>query len=60
MDGRCVAEHENIIPDYSQHTPSYASPNAYNNQPIKYVNNNNNNNEKPKINYNNYKRNRSG
>uniref|UniRef100_A0A8D8NJ03 A disintegrin and metalloproteinase with thrombospondin motifs 16 n=1 Tax=Culex pipiens TaxID=7175 RepID=A0A8D8NJ03_CULPI len=24
LDGRCVAEHENIIPDYSQHTPSYA------------------------------------
>ncbi|XP_055599525.1 A disintegrin and metalloproteinase with thrombospondin motifs like isoform X2 [Uranotaenia lowii] len=23
LDGRCVAEHENIIPDYSQHTPSY-------------------------------------
>lgn len=37
MDGRCVAEHENIIPDYSQHTPSYASPNAYNSQNIKYV-----------------------
>ncbi|XP_055620303.1 A disintegrin and metalloproteinase with thrombospondin motifs like isoform X3 [Toxorhynchites rutilus septentrionalis] len=23
MDGKCVAENENIIPDYSQHTPSY-------------------------------------
>ncbi|XP_037032459.1 A disintegrin and metalloproteinase with thrombospondin motifs 1 isoform X2 [Bradysia coprophila] len=32
LDGRCVAEHENIIPDYSQHTPSYASPNAFNPQ----------------------------
>ncbi|XP_055694751.1 A disintegrin and metalloproteinase with thrombospondin motifs like isoform X2 [Lutzomyia longipalpis] len=30
LDGRCVPENENIIPDYSQHTPSYASPNAYN------------------------------
>ncbi|XP_055701898.1 A disintegrin and metalloproteinase with thrombospondin motifs like isoform X3 [Phlebotomus papatasi] len=32
LDGRCVPENENIIPDYSQHTPSYASPNAYNSQ----------------------------
>ncbi|XP_053688934.1 venom metalloproteinase 3 isoform X2 [Sabethes cyaneus] len=24
LDGRCVTDHENIIPDYSQHTPSYA------------------------------------
>ncbi|GAB0092018.1 uncharacterized protein DMENIID0001_069600 [Sergentomyia squamirostris] len=32
LDGRCVQENENIIPDYSQHTPSYASPNAYNSQ----------------------------
>ncbi|XP_063696831.1 A disintegrin and metalloproteinase with thrombospondin motifs like isoform X2 [Culicoides brevitarsis] len=40
MDGRCVAEHENIIPDYSQHTPSYASPNAYNSQNGKKNNNN--------------------
>ncbi|XP_017774534.1 PREDICTED: A disintegrin and metalloproteinase with thrombospondin motifs 1 isoform X2 [Nicrophorus vespilloides] len=23
LNGRCVAEHENIIPDYSQNTPSY-------------------------------------
>lgn len=23
INGRCVAEHENIIPDYSHHTPSY-------------------------------------
>ncbi|KAK9892086.1 hypothetical protein WA026_018287 [Henosepilachna vigintioctopunctata] len=23
INGRCVAEHENIIPDYSQNTPSY-------------------------------------
>ncbi|XP_074036660.1 sol narae isoform X2 [Leptinotarsa decemlineata] len=23
LDGRCVAEHENIIPDYSQNAPSY-------------------------------------
>uniref|UniRef100_A0A336MTP9 CSON003880 protein n=1 Tax=Culicoides sonorensis TaxID=179676 RepID=A0A336MTP9_CULSO len=36
MDGRCVAEHENIIPDYSQHTPSYASPNSYNSQNVKH------------------------
>ncbi|KXJ72871.1 hypothetical protein RP20_CCG016989 [Aedes albopictus] len=34
LDGRCVAEHENIIPDYSQHTPSYA---RFNQQPVKYV-----------------------
>ncbi|XP_058463719.1 A disintegrin and metalloproteinase with thrombospondin motifs like isoform X3 [Malaya genurostris] len=33
LDGRCVAEHENIIPDYSQHTPSYA---RFNQQPAKY------------------------
>ncbi|CAO1381348.1 unnamed protein product [Diamesa tonsa] len=32
LDGRCVAEHENIIPDYSQHTPSYASPNSFGSQ----------------------------
>jgi hypothetical protein len=32
LDGRCVAEHENIIPDYSQHTPSYVNPNAFNSQ----------------------------
>lgn len=31
LDGRCVAEHENIIPDYSQHTPSYA---RFNQQPV--------------------------
>ncbi|XP_013181531.1 PREDICTED: A disintegrin and metalloproteinase with thrombospondin motifs 1 isoform X2 [Papilio xuthus] len=23
INGRCITEHENIIPDYSQHTPSY-------------------------------------
>jgi hypothetical protein len=23
LNGRCVAEHENIIPDYTQNTPSY-------------------------------------
>lgn len=23
LNGKCVAEHENIIPDYSQNTPSY-------------------------------------
>lgn len=38
LDGRCVAEHENIIPDYSQHTqsivPSYASPNIYQQQSL--------------------------
>ncbi|XP_031630928.1 venom metalloproteinase 3 isoform X4 [Contarinia nasturtii] len=34
LDGRCVAEHENIIPDYSQHTPSYASPNVYQQQSL--------------------------
>ncbi|XP_035784760.1 uncharacterized protein LOC118462830 isoform X3 [Anopheles albimanus] len=33
LDGRCVAEHENIIPDYSQHTPSYT---RYNQQSVKY------------------------
>ncbi|XP_038107284.1 A disintegrin and metalloproteinase with thrombospondin motifs 18 isoform X1 [Culex quinquefasciatus] len=32
LDGRCVAEHENIIPDYSQHTPSYA---RFNQQQVK-------------------------
>lgn len=31
LDGKCVAEHENIIPDYSQHTPSYA---RFNQQPV--------------------------
>lgn len=23
LNGRCVAEHENIIPDYTQHTPAF-------------------------------------
>ncbi|KAL3288178.1 hypothetical protein HHI36_002629 [Cryptolaemus montrouzieri] len=27
LNGRCVAEHENIIPDYSQNTPSYIRSN---------------------------------
>ncbi|XP_037296718.1 A disintegrin and metalloproteinase with thrombospondin motifs 16 isoform X3 [Manduca sexta] len=33
INGRCITEHENIIPDYSQHTPSYVRPDAsyYNN-----------------------------
>ncbi|KAI5638410.1 metallo-peptidase family m12B reprolysin-like domain-containing protein [Phthorimaea operculella] len=26
INGRCITEHENIIPDYSQHTPSYVRP----------------------------------
>ncbi|XP_046973286.1 uncharacterized protein LOC124539958 isoform X3 [Vanessa cardui] len=26
INGRCITEHENIIPDYSQHTPSYIRP----------------------------------
>ncbi|KAF4522470.1 hypothetical protein B566_EDAN002554, partial [Ephemera danica] len=26
LNGRCVAEHENIIPDYTQITPAYARP----------------------------------
>ncbi|XP_058128952.1 A disintegrin and metalloproteinase with thrombospondin motifs like isoform X2 [Anopheles coustani] len=33
LDGRCVAEHENIIPDYSQHTPSYT---RYNQQSVNF------------------------
>lgn len=32
LDGKCVQENENIIPDYSQHTPSYISPNSFNSQ----------------------------
>ncbi|XP_050506301.1 uncharacterized protein LOC114333699 isoform X3 [Diabrotica virgifera virgifera] len=28
LNGRCVAEHENIIPDYSQNTPSYVRSNS--------------------------------
>ncbi|KAL7029241.1 hypothetical protein ACKWTF_006164 [Chironomus riparius] len=32
LDGKCVAENENIIPDYSQHTASYISPNSFNSQ----------------------------
>ncbi|XP_065352952.1 A disintegrin and metalloproteinase with thrombospondin motifs like isoform X1 [Cloeon dipterum] len=28
LNGRCVAEHENIIPDYTQITPTYARPDA--------------------------------
>ncbi|KAG7300928.1 hypothetical protein JYU34_015278 [Plutella xylostella] len=34
INGRCITEHENIIPDYSQHTPSYVRPDTspfYNN-----------------------------
>ncbi|CAF4874494.1 unnamed protein product [Pieris macdunnoughi] len=26
INGRCITENENIIPDYSQHTPSYVRP----------------------------------
>ncbi|XP_018564553.1 A disintegrin and metalloproteinase with thrombospondin motifs 1 isoform X2 [Anoplophora glabripennis] len=26
MNGKCVAEHENIIPDYTQNSPSYVRP----------------------------------
>ncbi|GBP71609.1 A disintegrin and metalloproteinase with thrombospondin motifs 8 [Eumeta japonica] len=26
INGQCITEHENIIPDYSQHTPSYVRP----------------------------------
>ncbi|XP_026332792.1 A disintegrin and metalloproteinase with thrombospondin motifs 1 isoform X2 [Hyposmocoma kahamanoa] len=26
INGRCITEHENIIPDYSQHTPNYVRP----------------------------------
>ncbi|KAG5683507.1 hypothetical protein PVAND_012781 [Polypedilum vanderplanki] len=32
LDGKCVAENENIIPDYSQHTASYINPNSFNSQ----------------------------
>ncbi|XP_066260756.1 A disintegrin and metalloproteinase with thrombospondin motifs like isoform X3 [Euwallacea similis] len=28
LNGRCVTEHENIIPDYSQNAPSYVRPNG--------------------------------
>ncbi|XP_059485648.1 A disintegrin and metalloproteinase with thrombospondin motifs like isoform X3 [Neocloeon triangulifer] len=28
LNGRCVAEHENIIPDYTQITPTYARPDS--------------------------------
>ncbi|XP_057663338.1 A disintegrin and metalloproteinase with thrombospondin motifs like isoform X1 [Diorhabda carinulata] len=28
LNGKCVAEHENIIPDYSQNTPSYVRSNS--------------------------------
>ncbi|XP_050296767.1 A disintegrin and metalloproteinase with thrombospondin motifs 1 isoform X2 [Anthonomus grandis grandis] len=34
MNGRCVAEHENIIPDYSQNAPSYVRPNGNPGRPL--------------------------
>ncbi|KAJ8923959.1 hypothetical protein NQ315_006735 [Exocentrus adspersus] len=30
LNGRCVAEHENIIPDYTQNSPSYVRPGSGN------------------------------
>jgi len=32
LNGRCVAEHENIIPDYTQNTPSYIRREGQHNQ----------------------------
>ncbi|ENN70262.1 hypothetical protein YQE_13045, partial [Dendroctonus ponderosae] len=34
LNGRCVAEHENIIPDYSQNAPSYVRPNGHPGRPL--------------------------
>ncbi|CAH1121894.1 unnamed protein product [Ceutorhynchus assimilis] len=34
LNGRCVAEHENIIPDYSQNQPSYVRPNGNIGRPL--------------------------
>ncbi|KAL1501524.1 hypothetical protein ABEB36_006829 [Hypothenemus hampei] len=34
LNGRCVPEHENIIPDYSQNAPSYIRPNGLPGRPF--------------------------
>lgn len=34
LNGRCVAEHENIIPDYTQHTPAFIRTNGNQGRPL--------------------------
>ncbi|XP_030757055.1 A disintegrin and metalloproteinase with thrombospondin motifs 1 isoform X2 [Sitophilus oryzae] len=34
LNGHCVAEHENIIPDYSQNQPAYVRPNSFTGRPL--------------------------
>ncbi|XP_076269046.1 sol narae metalloprotease isoform X2 [Rhynchophorus ferrugineus] len=51
LNGRCVAEHENIIPDYSQNTPSYVRPSGYTGRPLFYENERGEYNPLPPDNY---------